>query len=107
MLGINVPSPYFLQKLLVLGGIHDAFDKDYPAVAARIYMSLEVSERDEAFVRKICGNDFDWWEVTDGHYPSFDELSESVANRIYKVSDESFLSKDNGEVFPRPWCRRA
>jgi hypothetical protein len=84
VLGLDVPSPYFLQELLI-GTISDAEDKDLLAAVTRVFVGLEVSERDAAFLRKICGDKFDWWTVENGSYPSYPDLMECITTKVYKV----------------------
>lgn len=84
VMGLDVPSPYFLQEL-VIAPIIDPDDKDFPAALARIFISLEVSERDAAFVQKICGQKFDWWNIKNGHYPCYQDLVAVIDNKVYEV----------------------
>ena len=90
VLGVDVPSPYFLQELLI-GAVNDPTDKDYAAAVARVFVGLEVSERDEAFVQTICGENFDWWNSMGGTYPTYDDFSHRIAEKVYEVSTLSIL----------------
>jgi len=51
-----------------------------------VFVGLEVSERDEAFVRTICGAKFDWWNAKKGNYPVYQDLTERISEKVYEVS---------------------
>ena len=88
VLGLNVPSPYFLQELII-GPLSDPEDKDHVAAVARVFVSLEVSERDKLFIQMISGDKFDWWTGEDGNYPCYQDLTNLIASKVYKVSSAS------------------
>jgi len=62
-LGIPVPSPFFLQELL-LGFFEKQDDEVITAKFSKIFYAAEVSERDQAFYEAVTAGLDDWWDAT-------------------------------------------
>jgi hypothetical protein len=81
-LGLNIPTPYFLQELIL--GM--AASSDIHASLVRLFVSLEISERDEIFVASITDGIEEWWDGTQGPFRTYDEFCELIKTRMEKVA---------------------
>jgi hypothetical protein len=87
-LGCPVPSPFFLQELLLGPYVVNLEDADINASTFKIFSGAEISENDLAFYRHFLGNRLiNWWEADPsvGNVPHFDELSEIFKDEFEMV----------------------
>ena len=86
VLALNVPCPYFVQELL-LGATFQPGHPDQGASVARLLLGAEVSERDEAFIRKIAGPEAEeWWYKDDTEeYPPYHTILQTIGPRVREV----------------------
>jgi len=71
---------------MLIGPLFDPEDKDHAAAVAKIFVGLEVSERDEAFLRTICGDNFNWWNSEEANYPTYQDIAGLISTKVYSVS---------------------
>ena len=105
-LGCPVPSPFFLQELL-LGPYFEPDDHEgNRASYTKVFVSAEVSKRDQDFYEDITTNVEEWWNCPDGTpYPTFDDLCDLLAKRLNKVRVMRYT--ENSSEYFSSWRRRA
>jgi hypothetical protein len=94
VLGCPVPSPYFLQELL-LGPSGDPDNEESGSSFLNIFLSLDLSARDLAFYENATSGLVEWWDSSpeeETPLPTVNELYALLDDHLKWVSPQLFIS---------------
>lgn len=84
LLGIPVPTPYFLQDLL-LSSIADPYEDSKQYFVHRLVPAAELSAQDQTFVEMVCGERFGWWNDKNTYIPTYFPMFHHIVSHTKKV----------------------
>lgn len=94
-MGCPVPTPYFLQEVLLSGPMDPHGTPEDNVVLAKILTSAEVTDRDKAFCIEVMEGTYEWWNSEQGPFPSYELCLDRIDKRLQEVRKFTYIVSEH------------